>query len=140
MPYHESTFSGDDDYHIKCTEDVVVVDEVRFERAVFSVSYRRPTFDGFEMVTAKIVKDSYGRDKQQHTFTLETEDGDKIRIKGRNLYKNGVYRKPWEDESERKLSVDEKHQRGDAARSERRQRREREIEERFYPGGMRNGF
>ena len=137
MPYHESTYSGDDDYHINCTGDCVVGDEVRFERAVFSGSLRRPTFDGFEMVTAKIVKDSYGRAKQQHTFTLETEDGDNIRIKGRNLYRNGVYRKSWEDESARKLSVAEKHQRGDAARTERRQRRERDIEERFYPGGER---
>ena len=127
MPYHESTYSGDDDYHINCTGDCVVGDEVRFERAVFSGSFRRPTFVGFEIITAKIVNDSYGPDKQQHTFSLKTEDGDNILIKGRNLYRNGVYRKPWEDEAARDIIVDEKHKRGDAARTERRLRREREI-------------
>ena len=136
MPYQDSTYSGDSDYSINCTGDCVVGDEVRFERATFTGSYRKPRFDGFEMVTAQIVNDSYGQHKQQHTFTLETEDGEKILIKGRNLYRNKVYRKPWENEEERKMKADEKHERGDEAREDRELRREREINDR----GMGYGF
>ena len=136
MPYHDSTYSGDSDYNLNCTGDCVVGDEVRFERATFTGSFRKPKFDGFEMVTARIVNDSYGQHKQQHTFTLETEHGEKILIKGRNLYRNKVYRKPWENEEVRKMKADEKHERGDEARADRELRREREINDR----GMGYGF
>ena len=117
------SWDGDDDYRINCTGDAVVGDEVRFERAVFSGSYRSPKFEGFELVTGQIVSESYGQEKQQHTFTLELEDGKKSRIKGRNLYKNGVWRKLWADESLREEARREKHERGDEARRDRDNRR-----------------
>jgi hypothetical protein len=122
MAYERSTYNGDDIYSLNCTGDAVVGDEVRFERATFSGSYRRPRFDGFEMVTGKIVNDSYGAEKQQHTFTIQLENGSKMLIKGRNLYKNGVYRKPWADESEREESLEDKHERGSNARAMREAR------------------
>jgi hypothetical protein len=78
-------------------------------------------------VSGKIVADSYGAGKQQHTFTLETETG-KVMIKGRNLYANGTWRKPLADESARNLVADEKHARGGAARAARATR----MEERGY--------
>jgi len=97
---------------------------VRFERATFSGSFRNAKFAGFETVTGKIVKDSYGKDKQQHTFTLALEDGSELRIKGRNLYANGTYRKLWADESRRRAAAEEKHARGDSARAIRASRLE----------------
>lgn len=126
MVYHfamtASTFTGDEVFTINCTGDAVTGDEVRFERATFTGSFRNAKFAGFEMFTGKIVRDSYGRDKQQHTFTLALADGSELRIKGRNLYKVGVYRKAWADESLRHAAADEKHQRGDTAREAREHR------------------
>jgi hypothetical protein len=129
MSFQEPDFKGDAIYTINATGDCCVGDEVRFQRALFSGSFRNPKFAGFELVTAKIIKDSYGSEKQQHTFTLETEDGETTLIKGRNLYKNGVYRKKWEDESQRKKALDEKHERGSSARHQRRVRKNQLVEE-----------
>lgn len=122
MSCNESTYVGDTDFTINCTGDAVNGDEVRFERATFTGSFRNAKFAGFEMITGKIVRDSYGRDKQQHTFTLELADGSSLCIKGRNLYKSGVWRKPWTDETARHAAVDEKHARGDRARAVREHR------------------
>ena len=112
----KADFSGDKVYKINTTGDAVVGDEVSFDRAIFSGSFRKPKFEGYQNIKGKIIKDSYGADKQQHTFTIEMPDGSKTRIKGRNLYKEGTYRKPWKDESLRKGVAEEKHQRGDVAR------------------------
>lgn len=124
MSYETSTYAGDDIYSICCTGDAVVGDEVSFERATFTGSFRNAKFAGFECITGKIIRDSYGRDKQQHTFTLEFADGSTLRIKGRNLYAEGVWRKPWADESTRGAVADEKHARGAIARAERAIRKE----------------
>lgn len=124
MSYETSNYAGDEIYSVRCTGDAVVGDEVRFERATFTGSFRNAKFAGFETVTGKIVKDSYGKDKQQHTFTLALDDGSELRIKGRNLYANGTYRKLWADESCRRAAADEKHARGDVARATRASHRE----------------
>jgi hypothetical protein len=126
----EPTFYGDDTYSIRCTGDAVVGDEVAFERAVFSGSYKRPQFEGYELVKGRIISDSYGSERQQHTFTLLLEDGRKMRIKGRNLYKHGTWRKPWSDESKRLEALAEKHERGETARAMRDARRA--IENPFF--------
>lgn len=115
---------GTNEYTINATGDVVTGDEVRFERATFTGSYRKPRFAGNEIIEGIIVKESYGKDKQQHTFTIRRHNGETLLIKGRNLYRNGVWRKPWPDEDARKAVADEKHSRGDAARAERERRRE----------------
>jgi hypothetical protein len=119
MGYQTPTFAGDDIYNVNCTGDAVTGDEVRFERATFSGSFRNAKFAGFERITGKIINDSYGRDKQQHTFTIELETGEKLMIKGRNLYKEALYRKAWGEASLRHEVADEKHARGDMARTER---------------------
>jgi hypothetical protein len=106
-------------YTIDCTGDAVTGDEVKFEQAQFAGSFRNPRFIGTKTVTGKIIRDSYGAAKQQHTFTLLLEDGSTLRIKGRNLYRNGTMRKPWADETARQDARTEKHQRGDAARATR---------------------
>jgi len=113
-----------EDYTIDCTGDACVGDEVRFERAIFSGSFRKPKFAGTEIVEGKIVSDSYGKEKQQHTFTLLLHDGKRLLIKGRNLYRNGCKRKPWKNEDERLKVLDEKHSRGEDARTMRFYRKE----------------
>ena len=123
MIFQTSTFRGDEIHTIDCTGDAVTGDEVAFERATFSGSFRNAKFAGFERVSGRIIKDSYGADKQQHTFTLALADGSTMRIKGRNLYANGVWRKAWSDEAARKPALDEKHARGDAARRARDERK-----------------
>jgi hypothetical protein len=127
MTYQTSDFRGDETYCIECTGDVVTGDEVSFDQATFSGSRKRPKFDGFRRVAGKIVSESYGDKKQQHTFTAELVGGGRLLIKGRNLYANGCFRKPWADENLRYAVADEKHTRGDAARAARAVR----IEERF---------
>jgi len=116
--YQDSEFCGDEEYLIDCTGDAVVGDEVRFEQARYAGSFRNPKFVGFRRVTGKVVKDSYGAQKQQHTFTLLLLDSNEtLRIKGRNLYQWGTWRKPWLDEALRQSAVQEKHCRGDDARA-----------------------
>ena len=109
-------------YPITATGDACVGDEVVFFRAVFEGSYRNATFMGYELVEGTITRDSYGADKQQHTFTITLPDGGTTRIKGRNLYRNGLYRKR-RDVVERDAALEEKHERGSAARAEREARR-----------------
>jgi hypothetical protein len=96
--------------------DAVVGDVVQFERAKFSGSYRNAKFVGMESITGTITRESYGADRQQHTFTILQEDGSTLRIKGRNLYKESLMRKPWADESAREKVAAEKHARGNEAR------------------------
>jgi hypothetical protein len=115
-------FQGDLEYPICATGDVCAGDRVRFERATFTGSRLSPKFAGFEQITAIVLRESYGSEKQQHTFTLLLEDGTETRIKGRNLYRNGVWRQLWSDESRRAIAVQEKHTRGAAARAIARQR------------------
>lgn len=112
----DDMFVGDSVYHINCTGDVCVGDQVKFSRAVFSGSYRSPKFSHMEVVEGLVCADSYGSDKGQHTFTIDLGDGVKTFIKGRNLYRNGVYRKPWDNEELRKEVLAEKHKRGSAVR------------------------
>jgi hypothetical protein len=114
-----STFFGDEGHPICCTGDCVAGDRVAFQRATFAGSRTRPTFAGFKLVVGEIVAESYGVDRQQHTFTILLSDGSKTRIKGRNLYANGTYRAAWLDESKRGEAADEKHLRGGLARAQR---------------------
>lgn len=121
-PFEIPSYKGDSLYSINSTGDAVVGDKVRFERAIFSGNFKKPKFERFELITGEIIKDSYGADKQQHTFTLLLPDGEKMLIKGRNLYGNGLWRKPWINENERKEALDEKHRRGNMARTMKRER------------------
>jgi len=123
-------------YSIPATGDVCVGDEILFSEAVFGGSFRKPKFLGEREIAAKVVKDSYGASKQQHTFTLEIiasageqplTAGTITTRKGRNVYRNGTSRKPWADEAARKAALNEKHGRGDAARAARSARMEAEC-------------
>lgn len=118
---------------IDCTGDVVTGDIVTFAEAVFGGSFHRPKFLGERTIVAKVIRDSYGAAKQQHTFTLEILEcggidplkaGTVTTRKGRNVYRNGVTRRLWDDEAARKSAAAEKHMRGDAARASRAIRKE----------------
>jgi len=111
-------------FNIDCTGDCVVGDIVEFGRAVFEGRYPRAKFSYTEIIEAKIIRDSYGKAKQQHTFTLQYLDNNEtFRIKGRNLYRNGTRRQEWDDESKRQMAINEKHNRGNIAREDRRVRK-----------------
>jgi hypothetical protein len=99
------------DYPVDITGDACVGDEVVFLRNVFGGSLRNPKFLRHEIVEGKIVNDSYGSQRGQHTFTLLTVNGEKTLIKGRNLYRNGLFAKP-RNEEERSEALSEKHERG----------------------------
>jgi len=118
---------------IEATGDVVTGDTIKFEEAVFGGSFKKPKFLGSRLIIAKILKDSYGQAKQQHTFTIEVihsegvdplSVGTKTTRKGRNVYRNGTQRLAWANEADRKAAADEKHQRGDKARAARQARKE----------------
>lgn len=115
-------------FNINCTGDVVQGDTILFEEGVFSRSRR---WRGDRRIVAKVVRESYGQLKQQHTFTLKVlwsdghqacDVGSTILRKGRVIYSNGTRRKPWADERKRQETCREKHIRGDLARLARRAR------------------
>ena len=129
----------DEDFSIDCTGDVVTGDTIKFEEAVFGGSFKKPKYIGSRTIVGKVVADSYGAAKQQHTFTIQLIDctgtncgevtetakknNGKIKRKGRNVYKNGTKRLPWEDESKREEAAEEKHARGYDARQAREERK-----------------
>lgn len=119
-------------FEYDCTGDVCRGDVILFTEAVFGGSYRKPRFLGERRIVARVIGDSYGAQRQQHTFTLEVlasegvqplEVGIRTTRKGRNVYRNECRRLPWADEAARRAALDEKHARGDAARAERDERR-----------------
>lgn len=123
----EKTLCGTDAFR-DCTGDACAGDEIIFTEAVFGGSFRSPKFLGDRAIRARIVKDSYGDARGQHTFTLEIiaaagydaaelKPGERIRRKGRNVYRNGTARRLWENEDDRADALQEKHSRGDCARA-----------------------
>jgi hypothetical protein len=120
---------------IDATGDVVVGDVITFTEAVwpaYSPRRRSPRPLGERTITARVLGDSYGDLKQQHTFTLEVVDasgfaapapGTHLLRKGRNIYRNGVTRERWTDEAAREAVKAEKHARGAVARRARTERR-----------------
>lgn len=111
-----------------CTGDIVLFSQKVYEKYDLASRGGAQTPIGKRTIAGKIVKDSYGAAKQQHTFTVEIlwSTGVKalpplypLLIKGRNLYRLQTYRQPWPNEAERAKVLAEKHARGDEARSTR---------------------
>ena len=123
----------EDPFNIDCTGNVCVGDTIKFTENVFGGSYSKPKFLGERTIIAMVVNDSYGTQKQQHTFSLiiiqstgydPLKPSVKTTRKGRNIYRNGTKRAKWSNETDRKTAIDEKHQRGNLARKAREIRRE----------------
>ncbi|WCJ31091.1 SAP domain-containing protein [Euphorbia peplus] len=122
---------------INCTGDVCKGDVVLFRQKVyakFDKVTRNGNMLGMRTVAGRVVKESYGSAKQQHTFTVEVlwSKGTKklsplfpLLVKGRNLYKLKTFRQRWNNEAERIQVIAEKHRRGAAARAVRALKRSR---------------
>ncbi|VFR00139.1 unnamed protein product [Cuscuta campestris] len=117
-----------------CTGDVVFFEQNVYE--TFNIASRSATgpLCGTRTIAGRIVKESYGMAKQQHTFTIEVlwSKGEKplpplhpLLIKGRNLYRLKTMRQRWEDEGQRQKNLEEKHRRGSVARAKREVRVEK---------------
>ena len=116
-------------FNINCTGDVCMGDVVLFRQKVyekFNKVTRQGRVIGSRTVAGRVVKESYGKAKQQHTFTVEVLWSSGVRklppltpllVKGRNLYKQRTYRQRWKNEADRVKVLSEKHRRGAEARS-----------------------
>ncbi|XP_065867195.1 zinc finger CCCH domain-containing protein 62-like [Euphorbia lathyris] len=124
-----------------CTGDVVMFEQNVYE--TYSIVSRSATGPpcGTRIVVGRIVKESYGAAKQQHTFTIEVlwSKGEKplsplhpLLIKGRNLYRLKTLRQKWEDEGERQKVLMDKHSRGSLARCARESR----VQDKQMRGGL----
>ncbi|KAF8668771.1 hypothetical protein HU200_051961 [Digitaria exilis] len=111
---------------INCKGDVCRGDAVLFKQKVYEKSGKRHAkCVGKRVVAGKVIKESYGKEKQQHTFTIQvfwSEGVGKLLplhlllVKGRSLYRMMTFRQPWANEAERLKVLEEKHSRGDDAR------------------------
>ncbi|KAG2538282.1 zinc finger CCCH domain-containing protein 62-like isoform X2 [Panicum virgatum] len=111
-----------------CKGDVVMFEQYIYRRKKGAPREVKGRLCGQRTNAGRIIKESYGTAKQQHTFTIEIlwSKGYKpwpplhpLLIKGRNLYKDKTMRQPWPDEEERNKVIQEKHERGDLARKSR---------------------
>ncbi|KAH8508473.1 hypothetical protein H0E87_010550 [Populus deltoides] len=108
---------------INCRGDVCKGDVVMFVQKVYSKFNkvtRHGKILGRRTVAGRVVKESYGSAKQQHTFTVEVlwSKGVKklppfspLLVKGRNIYKLRTFRQCWINEAERQKVLAEKHKR-----------------------------
>ncbi|KAM0853153.1 hypothetical protein ACQ4PT_051287 [Festuca glaucescens] len=118
--YPRSSFS------INCKGDVCRGDAVLFKQKVHEKSGKRHSkCIGKRIVAGKVIKESYGKEKQQHTFTIQvfwSKGVGKLPplylllVKGRNLYRMMTFRQSWTNEEDRSKALEEKYSRGDAAR------------------------
>ncbi|GLT56047.1 hypothetical protein SLA2020_291200 [Shorea laevis] len=126
-----------------CTGDVVMFEQNVYE--MFNIASRGASGlpCGTRTVSGRIVKESYGAAKQQHTFTIEVlwSKGEKplpplhpLLIKGRNLYRLKTLRQRWEDEGKRQKVLMEKHSRGSIARSDREMRIQKKERRKMLKG------
>ncbi|KAI9164944.1 hypothetical protein LWI28_004776 [Acer negundo] len=119
---------------VNCTGDVCRDDVVLFTQKVyekFDKVTRHGRVLGRRTVAGRVVHESYGAAKQQHTFTIEviwSKGFNKLPplfpllVKGRNLYRLRTFRQHWNNEAERVKVLAEKHKRGAAARTVRAMR------------------
>uniref|UniRef100_A0A0A9DGA6 DUF7699 domain-containing protein n=1 Tax=Arundo donax TaxID=35708 RepID=A0A0A9DGA6_ARUDO len=90
---------------INCKGDVCRGDAVLFKQKVYEKSGKRHAkCIGKRIVAGKVIKESYGQEKQQHTFTIQvfwSKGVGKLSplhlllVKGRNLYRMMTFRQPW---------------------------------------------
>ncbi|KAL7101313.1 hypothetical protein ACP275_08G047200 [Erythranthe tilingii] len=132
------TFYPRSSFIINCTGDVCMGDVVLFKQKVHQNSDKIPRSRSvrWRTVAGRVIKESYGAAKQQHTFTVEVlwSRGTKmldplfpLLVKGRNLYKMKTFRQRWKNEEERLEVLSEKHKRGAAARSVRDMRKKKAV-------------
>jgi hypothetical protein len=89
-------------YSVLCAGDAVVGDEITFRRAVMIYKKGNYTFDRYDLITAKIIKET------PKCYSLEMTNGETIQIMQKIMYKEQLFRKPWDDETAREELADEK--------------------------------
>src|SRR3989344_2925357 len=91
---------------IDCGGDACTGDTILFVEDVWSEYGDDAEILGQRTIMARVIRESYGAEKQQHTFTLEVlgceghspySVGDRILRKGRKIYRNGTHRLKWDD-------------------------------------------
>lgn len=118
---------------VECTGDACSGDIIKFDEVVWSRDEENnPSPVGKRTLIVEILRESYGQEKQQHTFVLEVLEcsgtdpiptGKIIRRMGRNIYRYGTERLLWSDEQGRQVVLNEKHARGAIARRTRDKRK-----------------
>lgn len=96
------------------TTDVVVGDYVAWFEPVFTGSFRNAKLAGYSWNAGRILRDSYGAQSGQHTFTIKTHNGFEIRKKGRTIFNIGCFL--IEEAIDHNEKAEEKHQRGNEAK------------------------
>jgi hypothetical protein len=124
-------------YAVAEREALVAGDEIAFEEHVWIGRWARGVRrSGARRIEARVLRDGFGRDRQQHTFTLRVvaasgteapRPGEELMRKARTLFEAGVRRRPWPDEEARRALVAEQAERAAEARRERRARLAREF-------------
>lgn len=84
------------DYPFDCTGNVVAGDTIIFTESVFGGSYGKPEFLGERTIAAKVLKESFGEAKQQHTVTLKVlaSNGTDPPAPGRKILRKGAKHLP----------------------------------------------
>ncbi|CAI7855954.1 unnamed protein product, partial [Closterium sp. NIES-53] len=86
---------------INCTGDVCRKDVVLFRQRIFKGHSKKSKCLGCRMVAGRVVMESYGEKRQQHTFTVEViwstglqalPPMKQLLVKGRFLYKHKTFR------------------------------------------------
>ena len=73
--------------NLNTTNDIDVGDKIIWIEAIFTGSYRSAKCDGYKLHISEIIKDSYGAQSGQHTFTLkDVITGETSRRKGRTIF------------------------------------------------------
>ena len=107
--------------------NLVIGTVFEFSENVFGGSFSRPKFLGERNIIGEVIKESYGAQRGQHTFTIKVIsatglDSDevlgrgKIRRKGRNVYKGMV--KIISQPENKELLEAEKAERAEAAKNQ----------------------
>ena len=106
--------------------DITTGTKIEWSEPVFAGSFRRPKKVGERTITGTVLRESYGAQRGQHTFTIEPEkctgyDADEvlnkttIRRKGRNIYNTARVLSKARNHAE---LAREKHQRAEQAKNQ----------------------
>jgi hypothetical protein len=117
----------------KRVPSIVAGDVIRFRERVFRGKFPWRKRRGSRTVIARVLRESYGAKRQQHTFTIEViscegndplAPGTMLRRKGRNFYRMAK-RRLWDDETARLVALEEKYARREVMKEARRERKRR---------------
>lgn len=110
MKIPTSNYAGDTDFHINAMRDVVLGDTIRFDKPIMIGIYPHERFSKFQRIDGKVVYHGNAEKLISDSLpkvawiTIQLDDGGKLRVHEKVLYRNPVYRQPWTDEASRPVS------------------------------------